>query len=197
MRELHKLVDMLLTTRTHEWDTVIRQYLERKARELDSQSVSDLNDIRQILGLERKESAESCDCTADTKNLDCKKHNLKPSPVAERVWPCEHIQFIKRGKAHAAQGDYWGFLLSGHHQNICNGWIECPICLKPRPDEKLRTLEEVFIDLNDTNSRKGDMFSCSEYANAGLKWFRKKVESVNANCHGVQFKGALLGKIAP
>lgn len=60
----------------------------------------------------------------------------KQEPKCELIW-CEHIKQIERGKSSSVQGFYWGYFKSSnaYPQNICEEWMQCPICGATRPAE--------------------------------------------------------------
>jgi archaellum component FlaC len=64
----------------------------------------------------------------------------KQEPECELIW-CEHIKQIERGKSSSIQGFYWGYFKSSnaYPQNICEEWMQCPICGMTRPTQEAPT----------------------------------------------------------
>ena len=58
---------------------------------------------------------------------------------------CEHIVWQNFGKTRGEVGGYWGMTVpGGFPQNICRGWIHCPICAAPRPEDQSPQEEKVY-----------------------------------------------------
>lgn len=153
-----------------EYDSIIREFLSQKAKELESKAYASklgrTGVIREILGVSGE---ETCDRTMETGNPDHRCHKCTPNsmpsggnwtsssgwseagppPVPESLkgqW-CEHMKF----DCSCPLEDKWVLMKAISH------WQYCPGCAAPRP--KVKTRREIAKQAMDMEMDGNDRWS--------------------------------------
>ena len=124
-------------------DSIIRQYLQEKAKELSKGDEASFEWYETRLGLSPSSSEHSEAICTENGRTSC-VHKPKDS----EVW-CAHTKFICKNSYEPRSVD--GYVLVEHDGTLAidDNWMFCPICGTPRPTPK--SLAERFFDSGMSN----------------------------------------------